>query len=379
VKKLALAVLLVLGFAEDPVPPLVVHEWGTFTSVSGSDGVMVDWLPLAAGDDLPKFVYREGTGRGVPGGLGTKNLTPTRVRMETPVIYFYSERERIVSARVGFPKGRITEWYPAAVSVKPALDWGKFKVLPADATGPLPREAGDSHYYPARETDASLVRVWNRFAAREEYQLEKFLFYRGVGTFDLPIRATLEGRRVTVERLGPDPLPAAILFENSGGKMGYRLLGPIDGRQTVERPERTGTLETVLGELERSLVSAGLFEKEARAMVKTWRDSWFEEGLRVFYLVPRAATDAILPLSIDPKPDSLVRVLVGRAELVTPEQESRMTDLVRRLNSDSKTVRAAAQTDLKKLGRFAEPTLRRVLRTTSDPALQARIRELLPG
>ena len=70
---------------------------------------------------------------------------------------------------------------------------------------------------------------------------------------------------------------------------------------------------------------------------------------------------------------------VGRAELVTPEQESRMTDLVRRLNSDSRTVRAAAQADLKKLGRFAEPTLRRVLRTTSDPALQARIRELLPG
>ena len=54
-----------------------------------------------------------------------------------------------------------------------------------------------------------------------------------------------------------------------------------------------------------------------------------------------------------------------------------MTELVRKLGSVSGAVRSAAEADLKKLGRFAEPTLRRVLRTTSDPALQAKIRELL--
>lgn len=375
-KRLAVLALLALGFRNDPVPAFVVHEWGTFTSVSGSDGVMVDWRPLVGVDDLPKFVYREGTGRGVLTGRGAKDALPTRVRMETPVIYFYSDREREVSVKVGFPKGRITEWYPAAVSAKPAIDWGKFKIAPA-STGPLPREAAESHYYPARETDASLVRVWNRSAAQEEYQFEKFLFYRGVGTFDLPIRATLDGRKVSVRSVGPNRPSSAFLFENSGGNVGYRLIGAPGLEKTVERPTLGGTVDDVVSELERCLIETGLFEKEARAMVKTWRDSWFEEGLRVFYLVPRQATDEILPLTIDPKPDQVVRVLVGRAEIITPEQENRMTDLVRRMGSASESTRSAAQTELKKLGRFAEPTLRRILPATKDPALKARIQELI--
>jgi len=65
----------------------------------------------------------------------------------------------------------------------------------------------------------------------------------------------------------------------------------------------------------------GLYPKEAAAMIKTWNDSWFEEGLRLFYFVPRAAADAILPITLDPKPEELVRVFVGRAEILTPEME----------------------------------------------------------
>ena len=36
------------------------------------------------------------------------------VRMETPVLYFYSARKTTVSVAVDFPKGLITEWYPHA-------------------------------------------------------------------------------------------------------------------------------------------------------------------------------------------------------------------------------------------------------------------------
>src|SRR4051794_10073801 len=40
----------------DPTPPqLVLHEWGTFTSFSGSDGVPVRFHPNNS--DLPGFVY----------------------------------------------------------------------------------------------------------------------------------------------------------------------------------------------------------------------------------------------------------------------------------------------------------------------------------
>lgn len=44
-------------------------------------------------------------------------------------------------------------------------------------------------------------------------------------------------------------------------------------------------------------------------MIATWRDAWFEEGTRLFYLVPRSAVDAMLPLQISPAPAALARVL----------------------------------------------------------------------
>ncbi len=89
---------------------LSVHEWGTFTSIAGKDGAALDWLPLTGSTDLPGFVehLRE---PGFKGGLrGT-------VRMETPVLYFYSSGETTVSVKVSFTKGLITEWYPHASSV----------------------------------------------------------------------------------------------------------------------------------------------------------------------------------------------------------------------------------------------------------------------
>ena len=47
-----IAIVLALGtFGAAQTPssssgPLVVHEWGTFTSVAGQDGRAVEWLPL---------------------------------------------------------------------------------------------------------------------------------------------------------------------------------------------------------------------------------------------------------------------------------------------------------------------------------------------
>lgn len=68
------------------------------------------------------------------------------------------------------------------------------------------------------------------------------------------------------------------------------------------------------------LVEAGLSHEEAAAMLATWKESYFErEGLRVFWIVPRAFTDRVLPLRLDPAPTSLERVLVGRSEVISPE------------------------------------------------------------
>ena len=50
----AFAISLHLG-ASNPKEGFVAHEWGTFTSFSGSDGVPVSFMPN--NEDLPGFVY----------------------------------------------------------------------------------------------------------------------------------------------------------------------------------------------------------------------------------------------------------------------------------------------------------------------------------
>jgi hypothetical protein len=80
-----------------PENDLTVHEWGTFTSIAGPDGLSMNWLPLTGSTDLPSFVehFREVAFKG-----GLRGAT----RMETPVLYFYSPRETTVSVNVSFAK-----------------------------------------------------------------------------------------------------------------------------------------------------------------------------------------------------------------------------------------------------------------------------------
>src|SRR5579871_2933002 len=68
----------------------VAHEWGTFTSVQGGDGELLQWQPLQTAE-LPGFVHR---------CLLLKGEMVTLKRMETPVIYFYPDKDMNVDVRV---------------------------------------------------------------------------------------------------------------------------------------------------------------------------------------------------------------------------------------------------------------------------------------
>jgi hypothetical protein len=362
---LCVAALSLLGL-EGGDRSLVVHEWGTFTSVSGSDGQPLLWNPFSGPTDLPSFVYVPDRRRGdFP---WSKLHTLTTIRMETPVLYFYAGEETSVHVRVGFPKGAITEWYPRAQSHhEQGMEWGPVRVRPG-AHEEFPREEAPSHYYPARETDAAPIQV--RFPGL--VQEEKFLFYRGVGWFTPPLAIIPANGRITVTSGVADPVPA-ILFENRNGRAGFRVLGAVRGSVSVTPPELTTPVSEVTAELERLLIKSGLYEKEARAMLKTWRDSWFEEGMRVFYLVPRATTDETLPLTLVPGPKELARVFVGRAEILTPEMEQRMREIVKRTAEDS----AALWRELQSFGRFAQPLLRRAAATFREEEKTPAIRRVL--
>src|SRR5262249_6403554 len=107
-----------------------------------------------------------------------------------------------------------------------------------------------------------------------------------------------------------------------------------------------------------ALDATGLYHDEAVAMVNTWSHQWFKTpGLRVFYLAPQAWTDDVLPLTLDPLPESLVRVMMVRVELLTPELEAEDAAAADQFSADG----AAARAYFASLGRFGEPRLRRAL------------------
>jgi len=284
------------------------------------------------------------------------------IRMETPVLYFYCPRDLTVSAKVSFSKGLITEWYPHADRVQPggvvndtslsrlsadgSIAWNHVTVSP-NLAGEFPSDVRSNRYYAARETGSSPLRV--QTSAGE--QREKFLFYRGVSASPLPIsaRLTADGKLV-VESLSEQEIPNAILFERRGERVGYRLTGALTDATTVDPPVLNGSVESLYGDLEEILVGQGLYRDEAHAMVETWKDSWFEEGSRLIYIVPSGFIDKVLPLTIDPVPAQIVRVFVGRLEIVTP--------------ATAAVVRTAlAQNDeatLDKYSRFLEPILQTI-------------------
>ena len=287
----------------------VVHEWGTFTTHHGLDGEPYVWSPLQAVSDLPTFVY-EAKSRAT-----RKDTFPGTVRMETPVLYVYAGARQTIAVNVGFPSGIISEWYPRARWSWQGIRWPRVTIVPG-VQAELLREPEPSHYYPAREVDSTLVRC----ATKRGTQYEKFLFYRGVGTFDTPVRVSLDGEVVQIRVVGSDVLGGVLLFERRGDAVGFRAIDLPDYAVTVDRPVPAGdAIAGLEAALRARLVAEGLYEREAQAMLDTWRDTWSEEGLRVLYIVPRRLTDDVLPLSIRPAPSSLVRVLVGRAEVKPPE------------------------------------------------------------
>jgi hypothetical protein len=305
----ATIVLTAAASAQAPSPHYVVHEWGTFTSIAGASGAAIQWLPLAQQNDLPCFVERAVNGN-------VKGSTAGTVRMETPVLYFYSPQAAVASVHVSFSLGLVTEWYPHATVPNPisnengSVEWPIVAIQPG-AREVFPTGSASSHYYAARETDADPVRVGAK--------PEKFLFYRGVGQFQPPMTAIArEDGGVDLRNPSRTALGDVVLFENRRGAMTFTTQHVTAASATLPRPSLDDASGAPVAELKQILMSNGLYQREAQAMVDTWKDSWFEEGARLLYIVPRAVDDSILPLTISPAPASLTRVFVGRIELMTP-------------------------------------------------------------
>jgi hypothetical protein len=166
-------------------------------------------------------------------------------------------------------------------------------------------------------------------------------------------------------------LGRALVFEARDGQTAWRAVDLVQGSTRVSRP-RAGSDEGARVALSSLLVEGGLFAEEAEAMLKTWDGSWFEDGLRVLFVMPPALVDEMLPLRLHPVPLEVRRVFVGRLEVLTPERTRRAEGTLASLPLDT-----PADEALVALGRFADPLLRRIQERTEDPALRQRIADCL--
>lgn len=342
--------------------PLIVHEWGTITTNHLANGAPLGGLNrVAFYEPLADFVHRfdpfgaEARGFPVPQtdtGMRRIPLEKTAIgparadvtmRLETPVIYFHPAPGASIApfdVGVQFRGGVLNEFYPDA---------------PASVNGWNGQHLSDSVTSSLRWSGVTLrdhatlpattSRVWlaPRAVASSSVQIggetEQYIFYRGTANLPALLQTKLTDRELVLR--SPRAMPwltsssaplgeAWVVDVRPNHTAAFRTTGSL----TLTRGDTSRVLAHVAGFTERdysadalaglrsamhaALLSHGLFDDEASAMLETWKASYFERpGLRVFYIVPNEWTSYYLPLTIG-TPSTLTRVLVGRIDIQTP-------------------------------------------------------------
>lgn len=175
-------------------------------------------------------------------------------------------------------------------------------------------------------------------------EIEGYLFYRGVGNFTPGLKTTVSAdETLHLENQSGGRIPYLVVVERVNGILRWtEHTTGLDANGTLSFPESSlhsapqGFCEALYRSVTTGLASCGLTEAEARAMAETWWNSYFEApGLRVFWVLPREATDKLLPLEVSPPPSEITRVLVGRSEVFRPRMESEWLAISRKTGEET--------------------------------------------
>ncbi len=354
-----LILVVVAGLFAAPVfggQKLLIHEWGTFTSLQDERGNAVGGIN-ADDEALPPFTHdlisdQFRLSQGMPSSFPSVTM-----RLETPVLYFHpaaDQRFSSIDVSATFHGGLLTQFYPAA-STAPAIPFGSWEFrepltartvstltwtgLTLGGDRALPQT--DYHVWTTpRAVDAANVTATNG-------ETDRFLFYRGLAHLNAPVRLVRQGDDIEFENQleleGHErdtfTIPTAWFCTiRADGACAWRsvdLHGLYQVRAgstltAADFPARDfagGNLETLKSDMHAALVKEGLFEDEATAMLATWELSYFKSpGTRLFFIVPRAWTEHYLPLHVLVEAD-IRRVMVGRVDIVTPEQRRILKEL----------------------------------------------------
>src|SRR5208283_151323 len=105
-----------------------------------------------------------------------------------------------------------------------------------------------------------------RYASRSSAgeQQEKFLFYRGVSAAPLPLSAAQNpDGMLVVKTLSQDEIPAIILSERRGERVGYRFAGALTDETALAPPVLTGSADALRGDLGRDSRRSGSLSRRS--------------------------------------------------------------------------------------------------------------------
>ena len=352
--------------------PITVHEWGTFTSryrdnsfpggtyvPKYSDNGFPEYdLHKSIDEPVPGFVYNLNFNTrfkfALPGYKGgyfldsiPVNLPYVPIKMETPVLYFYSKKEvKDLHVNVSFPQGSISEFYPlpyrredtAYVRSKVSMEFDseiarpnlRFNNYNGFAEWKINILAPDKLIQPTHP-DNEVPNLW--LAPRKTQsnmiesngEIEKYIFYRGLAAFINPvIPYYTKSGNLLIHNNSSHEIAYVMVYEM--GKDGKRYVWGVSSMKEDifdmfnKSPKEVSDYEwenSYRKEFVISLTKAGLYEDEAEAMHNTWKHSYFEKpGLKIFWIVPRKFTDEIIPITFSQPIASLERVMVGRTEIM---------------------------------------------------------------
>jgi hypothetical protein len=407
-----------------PAQPLVVHEWGTFTSLQDEAGRTLGGINT---DDEPVPAFCHDVAWGLVcrpneqppiAEKGFSRCHPdVTMRLETPVLYFHlppgASSPLTASVNVAFRGGWLTQFYPAAETTglsspdvltedtTGTLAWNDLQIG-VKANGP---ETSERVWTAPRAVQAAAVSATNG-------ESEQFLFYRGVGHLACPLQVTRTADSAMLEcrsQVGTElssclPMSVQHLWLASfraDGACAFRAMPPVtlQAKLAMEKQPASFTtpaafdpgeysaanLNRLRSEMRAALQAEGLFPDEADALLNTWEVSYFKSaGLRLFFMLPRAWTDWYLPLDIS-VPFEVKRAMIGRLELVTPEQRALLQELAQApvptrswahfdMTGKQAVVRGAMPAVYRDLGRFRNALLLDEYQARPTPSLDAFIR-----
>ncbi|MCA9508212.1 MAG: hypothetical protein KC505_07330 [Myxococcales bacterium] len=407
-KEILLSIIIFASFARN-AESLIVHEWGTFTSFMGSDGVRLSGMHHEE-EKLPTFVYGFHNPQAGPllqtslrycgkvpceflesisHSLSASDVMPKNPigvgvtqKMETPVIYFYGKEGQHVKVDIDFPQGIISQYYPKAHTYSPSYDSAttlgpsrfsfNVKLLAKNLVEDLARTSANSIWNPSRKVKSNTI--------ESEGEKEKFIFYRGVGDFDAKIVVKNRRGALYIKNNTQSLIKSAFILNFDGQSGVIKAIGAIGDEEKIVSIADSSTrllfaayVQQAKSMIEAALIKDGLFSDEARALVNTWERSYFATpGIRVLYVLPRSQSDEIIPLCITPTPSSVVRSMVGRIEVMTTDEEEDGLKLIASLDSFNPK---------KMFGHFYEPKLRRLLalaQQRNEASSVKKIKNLLP-